>query len=188
MYVWFWIFIVLIFLAILLHFISVEHTKFKKKYGKEKGIRVGKIYGTISGTMQFLVIIGLWVSPQPSFVISLFLTLISVLLVLIGSWISIEGVITLGLKAAETHYAEKLVTIGIYSKVRHPMYLGWIITHIGMCFIFSALYALLFTPFLLILLYIISKKEEQELIREFGNVYKNYQKKVPMLIPKLKKK
>lgn len=187
MYVWFWICVVLIFIAIPLHFISVEHTKLQKKYGKEKGIRIGKIYGTVSGTMQFLILIGLWVSPQPHFTIPLFLTwIISVPLILIGSWIAIEGVRTLSLKAAETHYAEKLVTTGIYSKVRHPMHFGWILAHMGMCFIFSALYALLFTPFLLILLYMISKKEEQELVKEFGKEYKNYQKKVPMLIPKLK--
>jgi len=45
---------------------------------------------------------------------------------------------------------------------------------------------MLFTPVLLILIYLISKKEEDELINEFGKEYKDYQKKVPMLIPRWK--
>ena len=35
-----------------------------------------------------------------------------------------------------------------------------------------------------VLVYIISKKEEKELVREFGREYKDYTKKVPMFIPK----
>jgi len=38
---------------------------------------------------------------------------------------------------------------------------------------------------LIILIYLISKKEEDELIKEFGEEYKYYKKKVHILIPKL---
>ena len=40
---------------------------------------------------------------------------------------------------------------------------------------------------MIVLVYVISKKEEEELIKEFGKEYENYKKKVPMLIPRLRK-
>jgi protein-S-isoprenylcysteine O-methyltransferase Ste14 len=36
------------------------------------------------------------------------------------------------------------------------------------------------------LVYLISRKEEKEILREFGKEYEDYGDKVPMLIPKLK--
>jgi len=43
---------------------------------------------------------------------------------------------------------------------------------------------MLFTPVLTVLIYLISKKEEDELIEEFGEEYEDYRLKVPMLIPR----
>jgi len=90
------------------------------------------------------------------------------------------------LKVAETHRTEKIVTTGVYSIVRHPQYLGGLLAHLGISLLLSALYSLLFTSLMLVLIYLISKKEEQELIREFGKEYERYKKKVPMLIPRLR--
>ena len=54
----------------------------------------------------------------------------------------------------------------------------------GVSFVLSAWYSLLVTPLMVLLVYLISRKEEEELVREFGKEYKDYAKKVPMLIPK----
>lgn len=188
------------FIAILLHFKSVEHIKLQKKYGKERGVKIGKIYGTISGTMEFISLIGLWISPQPRFTIPIFSDLsipivnfstpilhltISIPLIMLGAWIAISAVKATKLEVAETHCApKKLETTGVYSIVRHPQYFGWILAHVGMSILLSVGYSMLFTPILIALIYLISKKEEDELINEFGKEYKDYQKKVPMLIPK----
>jgi len=51
-------------------------------------------------------------------------------------------------------------------------------------FLLSVLYSMLFTPVLTVLIYLISKKEEDELIEEFGREYEDYRRKVPMLIPR----
>jgi protein-S-isoprenylcysteine O-methyltransferase Ste14 len=42
---------------------------------------------------------------------------------------------------------------------------------------------MLFTPVLLILIVLIARKEEDELIKEFGKGYLDYRKDVPMMIP-----
>ncbi|MDH5440986.1 MAG: isoprenylcysteine carboxylmethyltransferase family protein [Candidatus Bathyarchaeota archaeon] len=188
------------FVAVFLHFRSVEHIRLRRRYGEETAIRIGKIYGLVSGWMEFAFLLGLWVSPQPKFMIPIFSDLsipiagfpvpvlhlvISLPLVLFGAWIAIRGVAAVGFDVAETHRAPKrLATKGVYGIVRHPQYLGWILSHLGVSFLLSVLYSMLFTPVLIVLIYLISRKEEDELVKEFGREYEKYRKKVPMLTPK----
>jgi len=199
MYIWFFICVLCMFIAIPLHFKSVEHIEHKEKYGEEMGVKISKIYGTISGTMEFVFLVGLWISPQPRFTIPIFSSLsisivnfsipilhliISLPLIIVGAWVAIRGVRATKLEVAETHCRpKKLETVGVYSIVRHPQYFGWILAHVGMSILLSVGYSMLFTPILIVLIHLISKKEEDELMKEFGKEYRDYQKKVPMLIP-----
>ena len=182
------------------YFASLEHIKLEEKYGKKRGKKIGEIYGLISGWGFFLCWFGIWLSPQERFttyilenfsfqISSLGLTvylinfLIFIPLFVFGIWFGIKGVIQTTLRVAEIHRAEKVVTQGVYSIVRHPQYLGGILAHIGFSFLFSALGSLLVIPLVIIIIYIISWKEEKELKKEFGSKYRDYQNKVPMLIP-----
>ena len=145
---------------------------------------------------------GIWVSPQPRFVlpffqnltisipfasfsIPLFNLILSIFFIVLGAWFGIKGVKQTTLKVAETHKTEKIVTTGVYSIVRHPQYLGGLLAHVGVSFLLSALYSLLVTPLIVVIVYLLSKKEEEELIKEFGKEYNDYKKKVPMLLPSL---
>ena len=202
---WFFICVVGLTLALPLHFWSVEHQKLQKKYVKEKGIKIGNILGAISGFMEFLFLIGLWVSPQPRFTVQVLSgssisipfvnfsipilhLIIALPFVLTGAWLAIKAVKAVGLKVAETHGKPiKIMTSGPYSVVRHPQYLGANLVQIGMSFLFSVWHSLLFTPVYIFYNYLAAWKEEKELIREFGRGYKSYQKKVPMFIPRLKR-
>lgn len=189
-------------IIIIPYFLSLEHQKLKEKYGKEKGKNIGDIYGLISGWGFFLFWFGIWIAPQERFIISIlqnFSIQISILeltiylvnflvfipFFILGAWLGIKGVIQTTLKVAETHRAKKIATRGVYSIVRHPQYLGGILAHIGFSILFSALDSLFVTPLIIVLIYIISWKEEKELTKEFGLKYKDYQKKVPMLLPKV---
>jgi len=183
-----------------IHFLSVEHLKLQQRHGKDKGRRIGEVYSLISGWGFFLFWAGLWLSPQPTFIVpvlpNLALTVpvvsftipIAHLVIFlpffsIGAWLGIEGVKETTLKVAETHRTEKIITTGVYSTVRHPQYVGGLLAHAGISFLLSAWYSLLSTPLMVMLVYLISRKEEEELIREFGKQYEDYTKKVPMFIP-----
>jgi protein-S-isoprenylcysteine O-methyltransferase Ste14 len=185
-----------------IHFLSVGHVKLQAKYGKKRGNRIGEIYGVISGWGFFLFWTGIWISSQPRFAVPIFQNLsvsvpatdfsisafhliIFIPLFAMGAWLGIKGVKEITLKTAETHKPEKIVATGIYSLVRHPQYLGGLLAHMGISFLLSAWYSLLSTPLMTLLIYLISKKEEQELIKEFGKEYEDYKKRVPMLIPRL---
>jgi len=189
------------FMMTFFHFRSVEHTQLQEKHGKEKGIRLGKIYAIIS-SLEFMFWIGLWVSPQPIFIIPIFSDLVisiaglsiailnlivSLPLLLAGAWFGIEGVRETGMRLAETHCSpKKILNTGVYSTLRHPQYFGWILAHIGISFVLSVWYSMLFSPVLIAFIYLLSKKEEEELIKEFGKEYEDYQKEVPMLLPRWK--
>ena len=189
-------------IIIIPYFLSLEHLKLEKKYGEDKGKKIGEIYGLISGWGFFLFWFGIWLSPQERFnfpflqdfsvkisTLSLTIYLVNFLVFIpffvVGAWFGIKGVIQTTLKVAETHRAKTIVTKGVYSIVRHPQYLGGILAHIGFSFLFSALCSLFATPLIIVLIYIISWKEEKELTKEFGSNYRDYQKKVPMLLPEV---
>lgn len=188
-----------------LHFVSVEHLRLQERYGKERGTRIGEICGLISGWGLFLFWIGIWGSPQPRFAIPVLQNLsvlvpvagssipllhliLCVLFLVPGAWLAIKGVNRTTLKAAETHRTERVVTTGVYSIVRHPQYLGGLLSHAGISLLLSAWYSLLVTPLMVALIYFISRKEEEELIKEFGKEYEDYRKEVPMLIPRVRRK
>jgi protein-S-isoprenylcysteine O-methyltransferase Ste14 len=201
MYVWFFVSLFGFVAVILPYFLSLEHLKLEEKYGKEKGKNIGAIYGVISGRGFFLFWFGIWLSPQTRFTIPIFqdffirlpvinLT-ISLLHLLIfapffvaGAWFGIKGVTETTLKVAETHRPVRIVTTGVYSIVRHPQYLGGLLAHLGVSFLLSALYSILATPLIVTLIYLISRKEESELTREFGKEYIEYKKRVPRLLPR----
>lgn len=71
----------------------------------------------------------------------------------------------------------------LYRFVRHPMQLGIILLFFGTphMTIGHLLFASLMTVYVMIGLWF----EERALVREFGEAYRNYQRNVPMLIPRL---
>ena len=184
------------------YFWSVEHIKLQERYGQMKGLKIAKIFGLISGWGFFIFLFGIWISAQPKFKISLFQynlnivgypiplfhLIIAIPLISVGAWFGIVGVKEVTLKVAETHRPNKVISTGIYSRIRHPQYFGALLAHIGISFLLSSLYSILSTPIVIVIIYLFSWKEEKELMREFGKEYGDYKKTAPMLIPRIKSK
>jgi protein-S-isoprenylcysteine O-methyltransferase Ste14 len=193
---WYVISIVGLILVVPIHFLSVEHSRLDTKYGEVRGYKIGAALGMISGWGFFLFLIGIWVSPQDRFSIQILgisffgvplsHLLLAVVFLLPGAWLGIKGVSEMGLKAAETHRADRVISTGVYSQVRHPQYLGAILSHVGASFLFSAYYSVLVTPLVILINWILCWKEERELIKQFGDDYRDYQRRVRMLLPRRK--
>lgn len=188
------------FLSILpIYFLSLEHVRLRKVFG-ERSTVVGNLLGVVSGWGFFVFWAGIWISPQPRFNLDPlglmlkicfwdvpgFHLLVASVFFLPGVYFGVRGVMDLGLETSETHRPEKVVTSGVYSRVRHPQYLGGILGHFSMTFLFSGLYSLYLTPLVVSEVMIICWKEEKELIREFGREYQDYRERVPMLLPSFK--
>ena len=206
MSVWFLLSVIGFIAVVPIHFVSVEHTKLEERYGREKGQRIGSILGMISGWGIFLFLFGIWLSPQERFLVPLFEEaifviplfgllsfqlpfihlIIGLVFVIPGAYLGIKGVMDIGLETAETHHPERIITNGLYARMRHPQYVGMVFSHIGITFLVSGFFSLLLMPLVLIENWLICWKEEQELAKEFGEEYLEYKNRVPMFFPRLR--
>jgi protein-S-isoprenylcysteine O-methyltransferase Ste14 len=77
----------------------------------------------------------------------------------------------------------QLITTGIYSKVRHPIYLGAVFSLIGFVLVFPTLLGFLFIVIYSMLLTHRMEQEERLMLKHFGSVYEEYVSKSYRLIP-----
>lgn len=83
----------------------------------------------------------------------------------------------------------RLVTSGLYSWVRNPMILGWIIMLFGVGLLLNSISLFfIFTPlFALLNILYLKTVEEKEMEKKFGQEYLKYKESVPMLFPRFQK-
>ena len=74
-----------------------------------------------------------------------------------------------------------LVDTGIYAIVRHPLYLGWLLLYVALIFLSQHwLTAIIGIPGMACV-YLISRQEDQRLVKKFGDDYKRYMQYVPRM-------
>lgn len=88
----------------------------------------------------------------------------------------------LGFRSAAPVSNPSLVTTGVYSKVRHPMYL--VIVLAFLCAPTMSLDRLAFTLAVLAYLTAAIPFEERKLVQVFGSAYRDYQARTPALFPR----
>lgn len=77
----------------------------------------------------------------------------------------------------------KLVTSGVYRFIRHPQYIGLLLLSLGMLIEWATLPMLLMFPVMVGMYVRLAKREEKNMLREFGGDYKHYMAKTKMFIP-----
>ena len=78
-----------------------------------------------------------------------------------------------------------LVTDGLYRLVRHPQYTGLFIALFGEGVVhWPTLFSVALFPVIVLAYYMLAKKEEKQVLAEFGDAYRAYQQRVPMFIPR----
>ena len=98
----------------------------------------------------------------------------------LGLLIGLTGLLMfiLSTKAKKGFYElDRLVTKGIYSKIRNPMYLGIILIHIGFPFTSKSLLTLISAIIWIPLIFTWKYWEEKDLERKFGKEYSEYKKR-----------
>lgn len=80
-----------------------------------------------------------------------------------------------------------IITAGPYSRIRHPMYTVFILITLSILLIIANLFATIFALLVIIMLYPISKREEQMLITQFGDRYRDYMQRTGRFLPPLRR-
>lgn len=79
---------------------------------------------------------------------------------------------------------DKLITEGVYAKVRHPIYSADIIFGWSFFFFYPDIRLLISAHWLMFVLLFWMKKEENALIEKFQDEYLEYMRRVPKIFPK----
>jgi len=78
-----------------------------------------------------------------------------------------------------------LATTGPYAYVRHPQYDGFILIMLGFLFQWPTLTTLIMFPILVVMYVKLAKREEREVLAEFGEPYRRYMATTPAFVPRL---
>jgi protein-S-isoprenylcysteine O-methyltransferase Ste14 len=81
---------------------------------------------------------------------------------------------------------EPLRTDGLYSVVRHPLMVCDIFWPLGWSLIFASIIGAALTPAWLLVVWALTQVEEDSLVREYGDAYRDLQAHVPRLLPRLR--
>lgn len=82
----------------------------------------------------------------------------------------------------------QLVTTGLYSRIRHPQYLGFFLLTLGMLLEWPTLFTLVLWPVLVVVYYRLAKDEDKEIEEQFGEEFREYKRSVPAFLPRLRTK
>lgn len=78
-----------------------------------------------------------------------------------------------------------LATRGLYEKVRHPQYDGFVLIMFGFLLQWPTILTVLMFPVLVVMYWRLAVAEERETLARFGEAYRAYVRKTPAFIPRL---
>jgi protein-S-isoprenylcysteine O-methyltransferase Ste14 len=86
----------------------------------------------------------------------------------------------------EAQQAHVLATSGPYGYVRHPQYAGFILIMLGFLFQWPTLVTLIMFPILVAMYVKLARREEREVLTEFGEEYRRYMASTPRFLPRFR--
>jgi protein-S-isoprenylcysteine O-methyltransferase Ste14 len=142
------------------------------------------LFVLVVGFLILLPLVGVEILPMEY---NPLVQLIGFVFVITGISLSIASRRLLGTNWANAHeyqikHKQILVTTGIYSYIRHPIYTGLILATTGAELVAQSYLFILFACFFY-MIYRQAKKEEKILEDHFGKAYIDYKKRSKMLIP-----
>jgi methanethiol S-methyltransferase len=103
--------------------------------------------------------------------------------ILAGSLVSAIPVIRIAPLTAPAR-REPLRTGGRYSIVRDPLMLCDIFWPPGLPAVFGSIIGIVLTSAWLLVIWVLTQVEEESLVREYGDTYRDFQARVPRLFPR----
>ena len=85
----------------------------------------------------------------------------------------------------EAQRAHRLATTGAYARIRHPQYLGFVLIMTAFLLQWPTLVTLAMYPILVFMYARLARREEADMLDQFGDDYRRYMTAVPAFVPKL---
>ena len=85
----------------------------------------------------------------------------------------------------EAQRRHEIAASGPYAWVRHPQYVGFVLIMLGFLLQWPTLVTLAMFPILVYMYSRLARREEQEVLAEFGEDYASYAKRTPAFFPRL---
>lgn len=83
-------------------------------------------------------------------------------------------------------HESRLMTEGVYARMRHPQYTGLFLIVFGEGVVhWPTIISLVAFPVIVVAYTLLARKEERQMLAEYGDEYREYQRRVPMFIPRL---
>lgn len=79
--------------------------------------------------------------------------------------------------------SHRLATAGAYARIRHPQYVGFVTIMFGFLLQWPTLVTLAMFPVMVLIYARLAKREEQDMLAEFGEEYARYAAQTPAFIP-----
>ena len=178
-----WIIMPVILIVIILSsWLLINSNKFENKFLRNLFVIAGASVGFLTFLLPFF--------NQPRFNFLIFNYFIGIPITIIGLIGRVYPMIYLRKKKTTTTISgiTKFVNTGPYAIVRHPQYSFGIIMLAGWFFIWGAIFAILLTPLLILIIFIQARIEEKYILEKlFKEEYNLYKKQVGMLLPKIRK-
>lgn len=80
---------------------------------------------------------------------------------------------------------QRMVTDGVYARMRHPQYTGLFLIVFGEGIVhWPTIVSVAAFPVIVLAYTLLARKEERQMLEIFGDEYREYQRRVPMFIPR----
>lgn len=172
----------------------MEKEKIFKKHENRKDLAGEHAFGDIGQIIFLLIFLIAWIidsffvefSIQFSDFAPLYIRIpLAIIVLSIAIYLAKQG---LTIVFAEVREEPIVIRKGVFSIVRHPIYLGAILCYFSMLvFSFSLVAAFIWVGVIMFYFYL-CKHEEKLLIEIFGKDYEKYKSEIPMLVPRVIKR
>ena len=161
----------------------------RKSHQHRSDLTGERAYSDLGQLILLIIFLVVWIADSFVFKYSTFLNQylsnyirvpIALIILVISGLLAWAG---LKIVFGEIREEPQVITIGVFSIVRHPIYLGSILLYLGFILLSLSLLSILVWFVIIIFYYMISRYEEKLLTQRFGSIYEEYKKKVPMLLP-----
>jgi protein-S-isoprenylcysteine O-methyltransferase Ste14 len=103
---------------------------------------------------------------------------------LVGSVIAVAGLLMIIKGWVRIYFSDgTLVAGGVYGIVRHPQYAGIFLLIFGQLVHWPTILTLALAPAIIWLYVRLARREEAQLVDRFGDLYLEYEQRVPMFVP-----